>query len=99
MGLESLTFAYSEWNLTAPLFKIPRKTIPNQNITHIFVDFFSFFSENFENSQLKFKGKSENLEVVKKSHRKSENRKKLRNERFRLSRYGFKKILRKNIDS
>ena len=67
LRLESLTFAYSEWNLTAPLFKIPRKTIPNQNITHIFVDFFSFFfSENFENSQLKFKGKSENLEVVKK---------------------------------
>ena len=58
-----------------------------------------FCSGNFENSQLKFKGKSENLEFVKKSHRKSENRKKLRNERFRLSRCGLKKILRKNIDS
>ena len=30
--------------------------------------FLVFFSENFENSQLKFKGKSENLEVVKKNH-------------------------------
>ena len=47
LGLESLTFAYSEWNLTAPLFKIPRKTIPNHNITHIFVDFFSFFLGKF----------------------------------------------------